>query len=112
SEALDMLAKRMIDLSKEAAEATMNFNIDREGNRLTGDMTFTAKPGSNLAKEIEDAGKSQSLFGSLVSSKAAINFLFHGVLPEDIRKVINPFFDEGYKKALKEEKDDVKRQVL
>lgn len=108
---MDGMAKHMTRLINEAAELGFSFNIDRKEGRLTGDMTFTGKPGSGLAKEIADAGKSQSLFSGLVNSKAAINVLIHGILPEDARKMIGPAVDEGFKEALEKEKEAAKREL-
>jgi hypothetical protein len=108
---MDGAAKHLSHLIQDAAELGLSFNIDRKEGRLNGDMTFSGKPGSTLAKEIENVGKNQSLFGGLVSSKAAINFLLHPVIPEDIRQAIGPAVDEGFKEALAKEKDAAKREV-
>src|SRR5229473_1388046 len=107
----DGLSKHVTHLIKDAAELGLSFNIDRKEGRLTGDMTFTGKPGSTLAKEIENVGKTQSLFGGLISSKAAINVLLHPILPEDVRHAIGPAVDEGFKEALEKEKDASKRAL-
>ncbi len=107
----DGLSKHVTHLIKDAAELGLSFNIDRKEGRLTGDMTFSGKPGSTLAKEIENLGKTQSLFGGLVSSKAAINVLLHPILPEDVRQAIGPAVDEGFKEALEREKDASKRAL-
>jgi len=89
----------------------LSFNIDRKEGRLTGDMTFSGHPGSTLAKEIENLGKTRSLFGGLIGSKAAISALLHPTLPEDVRKLIGTDFVEGFKKNVEEEKDAKKREV-
>jgi hypothetical protein len=109
--AMDGLAKHGSHLIQDAAELGLSFNIDRKEGRLTGDMTFTGKPGSTLAKEIENVGKTPSLFGGLISSKAAINVLLHPILPEDVRHAIGPAVDEGFKEALEKEKDASKRAL-
>jgi len=108
---MDGAAKHMAHLIQDAAELGLSFNIDRKEGRLTGDMTFSGKPGSTLAKEIENVGKTQSLFGGLISSKAAINVLLHPILPEDVRQAIGPAVDEGFKEALEREKDASKRAL-
>jgi hypothetical protein len=108
---MDGAAKHLTHLIQDAAELGLSFNIDRKEGRLLGDMTFSGKPGSTLAKEIENIGKTQSLFGGLISSKAAINFLLHPVIPEDVRQAIGPAVDEGFKEALAKEKDAAKREL-
>src|SRR5260370_12428833 len=106
---MDGAAKHLSHLIQDAADLGLSFNIDRKEGRLTGDMTFSGKPGSTLAKEIENVGKTQSLFGGLISSKAAINVLLHPILPEDVRHAIGPAVDEGFKEALEQDKNASKR---
>ncbi len=107
----DAVAKHATQLIEDAAELSFSFNIDRKQGRLTGDMTFSGKPGSKLAQEIADAGKTETLFSGFVTSKAAINLLLHGNLPEDLRVGIGPAFIEGVKNALEEDKDAAKREM-
>ncbi len=85
---MDAMGQRMARVIQEAGELALSFDINRQANRLNGEMSFTGKPGSSLAKEIADAGKTPSLFGGLVSSKAAINALVHNTFPEEARKAI------------------------
>jgi len=108
---MDAMGQRMARLIQEAGELALSFDINRQANRLNGEMTFTGKPGSSLAKEIADAGKTPSLFGGLVSSKAAINALVHNTFPEEARKAIEPAIDEAFKQAKEKEKDALKREL-
>ena len=108
---MDAMGQRVARLIQEAGELALSFDINRQANRLNGEMTFTGKPGSSLAKEIADAGKTPSLFGALVSSKAAINALVHNTFPEEARKAIEPAIDEAFKQAKEKEKDALKREL-
>ena len=108
---MDAMGQRVARLIQEAGELALAFDINRQANRLNGEMTFTGKPGSSLAKEIADAGKTPSLFGGLVSSKAAINALVHNTFPEEARKAIEPAIDEAFKQAKEKEKDALKREL-
>src|SRR5262249_40246180 len=96
----DVTAKQLTSLIKDAGELAVSFDINRKANRLKGEMTFTGKPGSNLSKEIADVDKTQSLFGGLMSSNAAYNFLIHAVVPEEFRNIMGSAIDEGVKEAL------------
>ena len=107
----DAVAKHATQLIEDAAELDMSFNIDRKEGRLTGDMTFSGKPGSKLAQEISDASKTETLFSGFVTSKSAINLLIHGKLPEDLRVGIGPAVIEGFKNALEQDKDPGKREM-
>jgi hypothetical protein len=108
---MDGAAKHLSHLIQDAAELGLSFNIDRKEGRLTGEMTFTGKTGTVLAKEIANLGKSESLFSGLISSQGAINALFHPIIPEDVRQAIGPAVDEGFKEALEKEKDATKREL-
>jgi len=108
---MDGAAKHLSHLIQDAAELGLSFNIDRKGGRLTGEMTFTGKAGTVLAKEIANLGKSESLFSGLISSQGAINVLFHPIIPEDVQQAIGPAVDEGFKEALEKEKDATKREL-
>jgi hypothetical protein len=108
---LDGVGKHLTQVINEGAELSLSLNIDRNEGKLKGGITFSAKPGSELAKDISNAGNTQSLFGGLVGSKAALNVLFHPILPEEIRKAIGPAIDEGMKDALEKEKDAGKREI-
>jgi S-ribosylhomocysteine lyase LuxS involved in autoinducer biosynthesis len=107
----DAMGQRMAQLIQDAGELAFSFDINRQANRLNGEMTFSGKPGSSLAKEIADAGKTESLFGELISSKAAINILLHTTFPEEARKAIEPAIDAGFKEAKENEKDPGKREL-
>ena len=108
---MDAMGQRVARVIQEAGELALSFDINRQANRLSGEMTFTGKPGSSLAKEIADAGKTQSLFAGLVSSKAAINVLVHNTFPEEARKAIEPAIDEAFKQAKEKETDPLKREL-
>lgn len=108
---IDAMGQRMARVIQDAVELAFSFDVDRQANRLNGEFKFSAKPGSGLAKEIEDAGKNESLFAGLVSSKAAINALVHNTFPEEARKAIEPAIDEAFKEAKEKEKDPAKREL-
>jgi hypothetical protein len=109
--AMDAIGKQMAQIIKDAEELAFSFNVNRHSNRLNAELTFTAKPGSSLAKTIADAGKQQGLFGGLAKSDAAINILIHGTLPEDARKVIDTAIDEAFKKQLAKRDDADERKL-
>jgi hypothetical protein len=108
---IDVFTKHLTHLINDAAELGLSFNIDRKEGKLSGDMTFSGKPGSELAKEIADAGKTESLFGGLVGSKAAVNLLMHPSLPKDLVDGLAPAIDIGFKESQEKEKDPAKRDM-
>jgi len=109
---LEGAAKHMTRIIKEGAELGLSFNIDRKEGKLTGDLTFSGKPGSQLAKEIADAGKTQSLFGGLVSSKAAINVLLHPILPDDVRQELGAAVGVGFKEEMEKHKNAPESELV
>lgn len=106
---LDTLARRVGRLMKQGREVRLRVGVDRQGHEFTASFDVSGAPGSELAADIAGLGRASSLFASLPASNAAMNFLVHASLPEDLRKVLAPVIDEGMRKGAEREKDEARR---
>lgn len=110
TQALDDLARRVGQILKEGREIRLRLGVDRSAHELTADLDATAKPDTDLARDIAAAGQSSSQFGSLASGDAAISLVVHASLSESMRKALAPVIDEGLREGAKKAKDDAHRQ--
>jgi hypothetical protein len=95
---------------KEGREVEACFDVDRKAGQLVFEVSVAGKPGSSLAEGFIELGQSQSMFGGILSSNAAVNMLVHVVLPEAIRKLLEQAIHEGLHKGLDTQRDEVQRE--
>jgi hypothetical protein len=95
-------------VAKDGDEVTLRFDVDQKSGEVFTDAEFTAKPKSKLADEFAALGQSQSVFAGLAAN-AAVSFLAHAALPDELRDAFGPVWDEGFAKALEQEKDADKK---
>src|SRR5205823_24272 len=78
---------------------------------ITIDASFKAKAGSQLAKDMESAGKGESLFGGLATKDDAISGNITVTLPDEVKKALAPAIDDLIKEGLEQEKDQIKKAL-
>src|SRR5206468_1464788 len=91
-------------------ELNANLDINEKSGKLSADVSFTGKSGSELAKDISALAKSGSLFGGLAGPQSAARGLVHYLLPARIREAFHEVVDEVAAKALAGFKDEAKRK--
>ena len=96
----------------DGQELSFEIDIDKKTQQLRIDLVFSARPGSDLAKTIQQFGAARSLFGGLLHKDAALNALIHFSLPEKLRGQFTAFVQEAAKKALEESKDKERDKKL
>lgn len=109
-----MMARAGEQLKKiinEGDEFSLRLGVDAKKDDISLEVSFKAKPGTSLAKEMNE-GRGKSLFTSLAGSDDAIRALGNVRLPEETRQAIGPMFDEFAKKALEKETDESKKALL
>ncbi len=89
-------------LLREGQKLSLKLNIDRKANDLSITAQLTAKPGSSLARTLNDLGKQTSIGTTLIGPDSAGIFLAHLALPEKLGKFLGPVLDEGFQLALKQ----------
>jgi hypothetical protein len=109
---LDAFARQMKEIFKDGKELDAQLDINAKGEKLAIEMALDAQPGSVLAADIRKLGQEKSLFPSLLTRGAALNGLTHVILPEEIRKALDPVIDEGLARAVKEEPNEAKREQV
>jgi hypothetical protein len=100
------LAKSLVD---DGDELTVRLDIDQKSSEVVTEVGLTAKPKSKLADDIAAIGTSKSLLAGALGSDAAMGFVAHTTLSADILKALGPVWDEGFAKALEQEKDPKKK---
>jgi hypothetical protein len=104
------VARQISSLFREGGALTLRVDVDRKAEQLVAELGLTGKPDSKLATRIADLAQTKSLFGSLVSKDSAMNLAVHLALPTEIRKVLGPMLEEGFRKGLEHEQDQAKRE--
>lgn len=103
------ISRRVAAVVKDGNVLSVQLDLDRGANELVFDATLTGKSGSKLTTDIAELGQSRSLFAGTQGSDSAMNGLLHWILPEEVRKTLDPVIDEGIQKALEKESDAAKR---
>jgi hypothetical protein len=109
---LDTFARDVAKVLDDGRELTGQLSLDRQGEALAVQLALDATPGSRLANDLRALGEHKSLFAGLLAKGAAVNGLFHVVLPEEVRKALTPVVEEGMKQAEQNEPNDAKRQAI
>jgi hypothetical protein len=102
--------QRIKRVTTEGGQLTLQFNVDQKAGQLTAEMGLTGKPGSKLTANINELGKSQSLFAGALGKGSALSMLAHWTAPPELRQAFEPVVDELVSKALQNEKDETKRK--
>jgi hypothetical protein len=105
------LSQQVTSLIKDGQALTVKFDLNRTTNEMAVEVSLSGKSGSKLAASIADLGQSKSLFGGALGADSAMNGLLHLVLPEDVRKALDPVVDEMVQQTLQKERDDKKRAL-
>jgi hypothetical protein len=103
------LSRRISSVVKDGNVLSVQLDLDRQTNELVFDVTLTGKNGTKLSTDIAEFGQTKSLFAGTQGSISAMHGLLHWVLPEEVRKTLDPVIDEGIRKALDKESDAAKR---
>jgi hypothetical protein len=98
-------------LVNDGGELTLSWDVDRAKGDLSMSLSLTGKPDTKLSKHFADLGAAKSVGAGLIGKDSALNGLVHLSLPERVRKAMEPAIDEGFKKALENEKDKDKRDA-
>jgi hypothetical protein len=109
---LDALARQAARVLQDGRELTARVNIDRGRQELSLRLALTARPGSELDRQVRALAEEKSLFGGVAAKGAALNGRVHLVLPAEVRKALGPVIDEGQAEAQKKERNADRRREL
>ena len=107
---LNEISRQFKAILDEGGELNANLDINKKSGELLADVSFTAKPGTGLAKEISNLAKTASLFGGLTGPDSAARGLVHYLLPERIHEAFEAVVDEVKTKGLAGINDEAKRR--
>ncbi len=109
--AVDEVTADVKSLLTDGQDLSLSIDVDRKSEDIALAMTLSGKSGSTLATNFADLGKAKSIGAGLIGSDSAMNVLAHLMISDKLRKALTPVIDEGFKKALADEKDDKKRAM-
>jgi hypothetical protein len=120
TEAAKKLRETMVDETAlklkaliEGGEAfSVRLSMDRKNHDLGLSINLSAKPGSELAKELAGMQIAQGISATLSGKESAFNPRISLNLPANIRKALDPVIDEQIKKLLASKKDENERALL
>ncbi|MFL5339718.1 MAG: hypothetical protein ACJ8F7_06075 [Gemmataceae bacterium] len=107
---IDTFGERLKAVLNDGEELSLKFGLNQKKDDVTIDLSFKAKKGTPLAKDIETVGKSSRLFANL-GRGAALQVALGATLPEDVRKALEPLVDNAIKEELEKEKDQAKAKA-
>jgi len=109
-QSVDEISKQIKAVIEDGQEFAFRLDIDRKKHDLSTEVYLTAKSGSHLAETISTMGKVTSVFGGLPEGNSAFRGSLNVSLSDNLRKAMIPVLDEGFAKALANEKDEKKRE--
>ncbi len=107
---LDEVSDQVTALVRDGTEVEARLDIDRKAGTIALETSLKGKPQSKLSANIAELSKATNLFAGLPSADSAASATAGAALPEKLRKALEPVLDEGFKKALDDEKDAAKRE--
>jgi len=116
TEAMRKLREKMVDqVGKQIAaaladgdELKLRVSLDSKKDDLSFGIDLAPKANSALAKDLKALSEAESVFAGLASDKAALSFVGHVVLPEELKKLLGPAVDDAIKQIIEKEKEDSK----
>jgi len=108
---IDSFGARVKMILTDGEALSLKTGVNSKTDDITFDLSFKAKSGTPLAKEIASAGKSEAMFAGVGGKNAAIKFSIAAMLPEEMRANLGQIVDQGIKEALEKEKDPAKAKV-
>jgi hypothetical protein len=99
-EILKELSKHAAMLIKDSGRLDVVVNIDKAAGEVTADLNMSGRKGSQLATAISGMGQSKSVSAAVPGAGAAWVMSAHIILPESIRKALEPVIDEAIAKMI------------
>jgi hypothetical protein len=101
--------RRIKLLFDHAQELTADIDLDAKAKAVKATFVLTARPDSELAREIADVGKLPSVFGG-VKGKAAVDGRIHVVVPASVAKAFADGLKDEIAKGIGAIDDEGKRK--
>ncbi len=109
---IDFVNNEVKAVITDGEDVNLKIGVDTKNDDVSFDLTFKAKPGTKLAKDMEAAGKAQTLFNGLTSKNDAVSVNGTVVVPEEIKKSLAPAVEDAIKQAIAKENDPTKKALL
>jgi hypothetical protein len=103
---VDSVGKQIESAVNDGDELTLKVNLNSQKDDIHLNIDLTPKPESGLAKDLKKLSEARSVFAGLATNKAALSFLGHIVLPEELKKVLGPAVDDAMKQLVEQAKEE------
>jgi hypothetical protein len=107
---MDYVGGKVKAILTDGEELSANIALNAGKDDISLDVSFKAKKGSPLAKDIETVGHARSMFGGL-GKTGALQAAVAASLPDDLKKMLGPVIDDAIKEAVAKEKDEAKAKL-
>ena len=102
--------RHFVALIKDGTDLTVRLDVNRKAKEVGAEISVSGKPGSGLEQSFKSLGGAESLFGAMVRTDSAMNFILHGALSQSLRKALGPVIDEAIRGGLDKEKNATRRE--
>src|SRR5262249_25071977 len=96
----------------DGEELNIKLGVDQKKEDLSAELSFKAKKGSALAKDMDSVARASSQFAALTGDNTALRIVGALTLPEEVRKLLGPAIDEAIKDAIAKETDPNKIKLM
>lgn len=108
--AVKQLSKTIADAVRQGQRGQVDITMNKEKQDLTLRLSLSAKPGSELATTIADAGKTKSPFAGLLNQNPAFRGSVDVTFPSDVHKAFAKVIEDSARKAIGELTSEPKRK--
>jgi hypothetical protein len=109
---VELVGSQSQRLFNEGETMTLRLAMDPSKDDMFIESSVTAKPGSNLAKDMKAAGDTSTLFSGIAQKTDAMNFRLTATLPAELTKALEPAVDDLLATLVKEEENQVNQALL
>src|SRR5579864_2619389 len=114
TEAMRKLREMIVDNVGKQIEAAVNdgdqlsisLTLNSKKDDIHLNIDLTPKPDSGLAKDLKKLSDARSIFAGLATNKAALSFMGHVVLPDELKKLVGPAVDDAFKQLIEQAKEE------
>jgi len=109
AQVLEFAFQRIKMFLTQAGAAEVKVVIDRAAGDISLQGSLTAKPGTELSREITDTTNRPTAFGGINAD--ALRTILNLAVPEVLRQSLSAVVDEGIEQAIQKEKDPTKKEI-
>jgi hypothetical protein len=101
----------LVAVIKEGKDLGFEVQVNRKAGKVGAEFKLTGQAETALAEKISKLGQRTSLFANMAASDSALNKVAHFMLPENLRKTLQPMLEKRIKRIEDNEQNETARDL-